>query len=88
MAQLRAEKREDVALDVWAAFQKGIRRINELMDTTDDLTKVAVATGVVYDKFALMTGGPTVREETRDLTETMDDHERAALRKVLDEVVA
>ncbi len=86
-AQLRAEKKEDVAADVWAAFQKGVRRIAVLMETAEDLGKVAVASGILYDKFALMSGDATARTETKTLTDGMNDHEREALRKVLEEVV-
>jgi hypothetical protein len=87
-ARLRTEKREDVAADVWAAFQKGVRRIEELFPTTEDIGKVAVASGILYDKFALMSGMATTRTETKALTEGMDDHERARLREVLDEVLS
>ncbi len=85
-AQLRAEKKEDVAADVWAAFQKGVRRIVQLMDTTEDMGKVAVASGILFDKFALMSGEATSRTETKTLTDGMDDHERETLRRILDEV--
>jgi transposase-like protein len=82
-AQLRAEKREDVAQDVWAGFQMGVRRIAELMGQTEDMAKVAIATGVLFDKFALMSGEATSRSETRTLIDGMDDHERELLSEVL-----
>lgn len=87
-AQLRIEKREEVAADLWAVFQKGVRRIEELLPQTDDMAKVAVATGILYDKVALMSGQATARTETRDVTDALDDHEKAQLRAVLDEVLA
>lgn len=86
MAQLRAEKKDEVAADVWAGFQTGVRRIIELMPTTEDIAKVAVATGVLFDKFALMSGEATSRAEHRELTEGMNDHERETLRQILDSV--
>lgn len=88
MAQLRAEKKEEVVGDVWAAFQMGVQRIAELLPVTTDLAKVAVATGVVYDKLALMTGEATARSESRALTEGLSDHERQQLADALDQVFA
>ncbi len=88
MAELRAEKKDDVAQDVWAAFQKGVRRIATLMDTTEDMGKVAVATGILFDKFALMSGEATARTETRALVDGMNDHERELLRTILDGVTS
>lgn len=79
-AQLRAAKREDVAQDVWAAFQTGVRRIVELLPATEDIGKAAIATGVLYDKFALMSGQATGRTEHRSLTDDITDSERERLR--------
>lgn len=86
-AELRAQKREDVAADLWAGVQIGVRRTAELLLLTEDVAKAAVATGILYDKFALISGSATSRTETRALTDGMDDHERAALRAVLDGVL-
>jgi hypothetical protein len=88
MAQLRAEKHDDVAADVWAAFQKGVRRISELLDTAEDLAKVAIATGVLYDKMALMTGGPTSRSETRSVTDGLSDEQKQRARNWIDSLPA
>ena len=81
MALLRAETRDAVAADVWAAFQKGVRRIAELMDTTTDMAKVAVASGILYDKLALMSGEATSRTETKALTDDLSDDEKQRLRQ-------
>lgn len=81
MAELRAETKAEVAADVWAGFQKGVQRISVLMETTEDLSKVAIATGILFDKFALMTGEATSRTETRSVTDALDDDERERLRK-------
>ncbi len=86
MAQLRTQKKEDVAADVWAAFQAGVRRIVELIPQTEDMSKVAVATGILFDKFALMSGEATSRTESKTLTDGMNDHERETLRHILDGV--
>ncbi len=83
MARLRAEKREDVAADVWTAFQVGVRRVLELIPQTDDLQKVATATGIIYDKFALLSGEATERLEHRELLETFNDGEVEAVEEWL-----
>lgn len=87
-AQLRTEKREEVAADVWAVFQAGVRRIEELLPVTEDMGKVAVAAGILYDKYALMSGQATTRSETKALTDGLQDHEKEALRRILDEITA
>ncbi len=46
-----------------------------------------MAAGMATDKSQLLAGQATSRTETRDLTETLDDHERAALRDILDDVL-
>ncbi len=74
-AQLRTEKHEEVLATVWGAFQLGIGRIVELIPQTDDLSKVAVATGIIYDKLALMSGQATSRTES--LTGDVDDRAKA-----------
>jgi hypothetical protein len=77
----------EVAADVWAAFQVGVKRIVELIPKTDDLSKVAIATGIIYDKAALITGQATTRTESRSLVDGMDDHERQALKRMLTEAL-
>lgn len=87
-AQLRTQKREDVAQEVWAAFQTGIHRLIELIPQTDDLGKVAVATGVIFDKYALMSGEATSRNETRDLTARLNEAQADGLMNDIDEWLA
>jgi len=84
MALLRAEKRDQVAADVWASFQIGVRRAADLMAVTTDLAKVAIATGILYDKYALMTGAATTRTESRILGDDLDDDEKQRLRDWID----
>ena len=47
---------------------------------------LATIYGIAIDKGQLLAGEATSRSENRDLTETMNDHERGTLRKLLDEV--
>ena len=77
--ELRAKTSEDVADTMWVTMQVGVRRIAELIPQTDDIAKVGVAVGILYDKRALMTGGATDRTESRDITDRLDDHEAQLL---------
>lgn len=78
--QLRTRKKDEVAAEVWAAFQAGVRRAVDLLPLTEDLAKVAMATGVLYDKHALMSGEATSRTESRALTDDLSDDEKLRLR--------
>jgi hypothetical protein len=71
-AELRAETHEEVGEQFWATIQIGIARVAELIPKTEDLQKVAVAVGILYDKHALLTGGATGRTESRDLSDLPD----------------
>jgi len=70
--ELRTKSNQEVAGDMWAVVQTGLRRIAELIPLTDDIAKVAVATGTVYDKRALLTGEATSRSEHRDISDPDD----------------
>ena len=86
-ANLRAKTREDAAegFDVLMHMAQG--RLRELIPTMEarDLT---ILLGVATEKAQLLSGQPTSRSETRALTDGLDDHEKAALRKVVDDVLA
>lgn len=81
--QLRTKTAALVAEEMWAAMQTGVRRMVELIPLTEDVAKVGVAVGILYDKRALLTGGATERTESRDLTDSLDDHERDALNQAI-----
>ena len=82
MARLRAETKDAVAEDIWAGFQVGLARIVDLIPQEKDLKAVAIATGVLFDKHALLTGGATTRSENRDITGSLPDEDIiAALRE-------
>lgn len=85
-AELREQKKEDVALDVWAAFQEGVQRVRELIPQTDDLAKVATASGIIFDKYALMTGQATERHENREILHDFADGEKEALEEWLHDI--
>ncbi len=60
-----------------------LRAVLELIPQTDDLQKVATATGIIYDKFALLSGEATERLEHRELLETFNDGEVEAVEEWL-----
>jgi transposase-like protein len=84
--ELRTKTDEDVKAAMWATMQLGIERIAELIPETEDIAKVGVAVGILYDKRALMAGDPTGRTETT-ITGGYDDHEKAALRDAIDSIL-
>ncbi len=86
-AEIRAKTREDLAADVKLAAHLTWRRVIELapmMEARDAIFASEKAATILQ----LLSGEATSRTETRDLTDTLNDHEREQLRKVLDEVLA
>lgn len=88
LVELRQKTRESMAADMKAlamvaleALMGAIRR-GEL-----EGRDLIVALGVAIDKAQLLSGEATSRTETRDLTDTLDDHERARLRDILDDAL-
>lgn len=88
LVELRLKTRESMAADMKAlamvaleALMGAIRR-GEL-----EGRDLVVALGVAIDKAQLLSGEATSRTETRDLTDMLDDHERARLRDILDDAL-
>jgi hypothetical protein len=76
---LREKTREEVADRMWAAIQVGVDEIAKgLRDPDAPLRDKATATGILYDKHALLTGGATTRSESRDITGSLTDGELIA----------
>lgn len=69
--ELRTKTREDVADQFWAAIQIGLKAVVEGIED-GKLSEKAIALGVLYDKYALMTGGATGRTESRELNDLPD----------------
>lgn len=80
-AHLRAKTREDAAKGFTVLMHLAQARLTELVPTMEprDLT---VLLGVATDKAQLLSGGPTDRTETRDITD-FDDHESEILGDVV-----
>lgn len=78
--ELRTKTREDVAEQFWTGIQIALKAV---VDGIEDgkLSEKAVALGVLYDKYALMTGGATGRTESRELNDLPDSAYVEALRE-------
>lgn len=82
MAELVARTKDQVAEEWWAIVQKGMRRVYDLLDSTDDVQKVATSTAIVTDKMLLLRGEATSRTEST-LLRGKTDHEQQLLADVL-----
>lgn len=80
-AQLRTRAREDVAAGMWAGVQVGLQAVVEgLRSPEAPLRDKATALGILYDRFALMSGEATSRTESKALTDDISPDERQRLR--------
>lgn len=84
---LRQKTREDLADESKALAHKALGEIQRRLGEFEprDLT---VLYGVLTDKSQLLAGHATGRTETKALTDGLNDHEREALRRVVDEAIA
>lgn len=84
-AVYRQKTREDIAPEAISLIHLALETIKRKLDQFEprDLT---VLVGVLTDKSQLLTGKAT--ERTEQITGGMDDHEREALRSVLDEAMS
>lgn len=88
-AEYRAKAREDMAEEVGIVAHLAWQRVAEALRAgTLEPRDALFAADKATTLYQLVTGEATARSETRDVTDTLDDHERDALRKVLDEVMA
>jgi hypothetical protein len=85
--ELRKKTREDMADETSALAHKVLGIITAKLDDYEpkDLNNLY---GILIDKSQLLSGEATSRTESKDITATLDDHERETLRKVLDEAMA
>jgi hypothetical protein len=73
--EMRHKSRDKVAEEMWAVIQVGVDEIAKGIKGDAPLRDKVVAVGVLYDKFALLTGSATARTESRDLSGTFSDSE-------------
>jgi len=85
-AELRLKTRDQVADQMWAAIQIGLREVAKGLEGEAPLRDKSVTLGILYDKHALLTGMATSRSESRDLTGTMSDAELIAAVAEADEI--
>lgn len=86
-ANLRTKTREETAEGFGVLVHMAQGRLLELIPTMDarDLT---ILLGVATEKGQLLSGQATGRTETKTLTDGLADHEREALRRVIDLAIA
>lgn len=88
LVALRQKTRESMAEDMKALAMVALDALMGAIRRGDlEGRDLIVALGVAIDKAQLLSGEATSRTETRDLTETLDDHERARLRDILDDAL-
>ena len=76
--QLRTRAREEFAAELYAGVQEGARHvIDGMRDPDAPLRDKAQAFGILYDRFALLSGEATSRSEHRDIS--VDDDTVAAI---------
>jgi transposase-like protein len=71
--EMRTKSREKVAEEMWAVIQIGVQEVSKGIQGDAPLRDKVVAVGVLYDKFALLTGSATARTESRDITGSLSD---------------
>lgn len=75
-AELKSKARDQVAEDMWAGVQVALREVLDgLTQPRTPLRDKAQALGILYDRYALLSGGATARTEARDITGTLSDAE-------------
>lgn len=75
-AAMREESRDKVGEAFWTGVQIALDAVMADIASGDaSLRDKAVALGIVFDKWALLTGNATSRTESRDLTGTLSDRE-------------
>ncbi len=86
-AAVRAKTREDLAEESMAMAHTVLGQIKARLNEFEP-RDLSVLYGILTDKGQLLSGAATSRTETKDITETLDDHERQALRDLLTGILA
>ena len=81
--ELRTRKQGEVEEMFWTGIQIGLRAVIEGFGGDAKLGEKSVALGVLFDKYALLTGKATSRTEQVSITDGFDDHEKHALRDAI-----
>ena len=89
MVELRQNARQALAEEMAIVARLATRKLGEAI-RRDRLEPrdLILAAGMATDKSQLLSGQATSRTETRELTDTLDDHERARLRELIDQALS
>jgi hypothetical protein len=87
-ASLRDKSRDQVAAEMWSVIQVGVSEIAKGIQGDAPLRDKVVAVGVLYDKFALLTGSATARTESRDITGTLSDADLIAIVREAEQIAS
>ena len=85
---LRTTAREVVADAYWVGIQVGIEEVTKGLRAEAPVDKKASALAVFADRHALLTGGATVRTETRSPVDDFDDDHKRRLAEWIDSLPA
>jgi hypothetical protein len=85
-AELRNKTRADMADEMRVIAHLALRRIAQRIDDFEP-RDLSILLGIAIDKSQLLSGQATERTEHLDITDGMDDHEKATLRDILDEAI-
>ena len=83
LAALGLSAREEVAERMWVVIQEGLEQVEAGLLADEPLKDKAAALAMLIEKRALLVGEATSRTESRDLTNTFDDHELDALKRAI-----
>lgn len=86
MAQLAMKTREDLAKGSMVLAHRTLAVIQARLEDFEP-RDLSVLFGILVDKGQLLAGQATERHETKDITASLDDHERDALADAIDEWV-
>lgn len=83
--RIRTTAREEVADQVWATAQVGVgEMLTSLQDAKTPLRDKTDAVSMLIEKYQLLTGHATNRQESRDITEKLAPEARDALMDEID----
>jgi len=86
-ALVRAKTRDDLAAESMGMAHRVLEEITRRLSEFEP-RDLSVLYGILTDKGQLLSGAATSRTETKDITDTLSDHEREALRAVIDQALA
>lgn len=88
-AELRTKTREEMAAGSMVLAHMAADELGKKIRAGEvEPRDLATIYGIAIDKGQLLAGAATSRSETRDVTDTLDDHERENLRNAIDTYLA